>query len=424
MKNIINPICFLVLFLFSFSVKSQKLVEYKGYTNPVNITYSIDNNGEVWSWGGFYETEYYEPNIWALGRNWVENEYPYDDFPKYGGSHSLPGKVLKGDYESSNNSITYLGENSDNPIIKIVASLGNKGNNVVFIANSGEVFYMGTNPDNFVDVDETDFSKLPNNIWSLTDVATHGKVIDAALDHNTMIIITDLGKIFARGYFKKSSKSMFNDYTNESNLVDWGNDSSTNQSSFREVKNIESTLSGNPIQVECSGNYPTTSTSSSNSKHSYFIRYNDGKLGFLGALGGKNNNLGFNPFTGYDSKYIYGIKAIVDGDSNVLDDVELLTATHNSVMIKRSDDESLWYAGKNIMTTGDSRTNFTKVLNQDNQRSMLQISLKSITQVLNFMRLLLVEYIDGGNRMAAILMILILIIQLLSQKVIIQEPPI
>ena len=351
-----------ILLLAAQDLHGQKLVEYKGYTNPINITYSIDNNGEVWSWGGHHTNSAYDQNTWALGRDFIYNN---SSIPNYGGSHSLPGKVLKGDYESSNNSITYLGENSDNPIIKIVASLGNKGNNVVFIASSGEVFYMGTNPDDFVDVDETDFSKLPNNIWSLTDVATHGKVIDAALDHNTMIIITDSSKVFARGYFRKTSKSMFNDYTNESNLVDWGNDSPTNQSSFSEVKNIESILSGSPIQVECSGNYPTTSLSSSASKHSYFIRYDDGKLGFLGALRYKNNNLEFNPFNGYDSKYIYGIKAIVDGNSNVLDDVELLTATHNSVMIKRSDDESLWYAGKNVMTSGDSKTNFTKVLNQN-----------------------------------------------------------
>jgi len=340
----------------------QKLVEYTGYTNPVKITYSIDNNGEVWSWGGYHNSEYYETNTWALGRNFVYNS---PNYLAYGGSYSLPGKVLKGDYEASNESINYLGENLNNPIVKIVSSLGNKGNNVVFISNNGEVFYMGTNPDDFIDVDETNFKKLPNNIWSLTDVETHGKVIDAALDHNTMIIITDTGKIFARGYFKDTTKSIFNVYTNESNLVDWGNDSPTNQASFREIKNIEPTLSGDPIQVESSGNYPNTSTTSSNSKHSYFIRYNDGKLGFLGGLRYDNNNLEFNPFPGYDSKYIYGIKAIIDSNSNVLDDVELLTASHNSVMIKRSDDESLWFAGKNTITSGDSRTNFTKVLNDD-----------------------------------------------------------
>ena len=348
-------------FLNSDSLMGQKLVEYTGCTSSVNITYSIDNNGEVWSWGGYHAIEYYETNTWALGRNFVYNNSDL----KYGGSYSLPGKVLKGDYEASNESINYLGENLNNPIVKIVSSLGNKGNNVVFISNNGEVFYMGTNPDDFIDVDETNFKKLPNNIWSLTDVETHGKVIDAALDHNTMIIITDTGKIFARGYFKDTTKSIFNVYTNESNLVDWGNDNPTNQASFREIKNIEPTLSGDPIQVESSGNYPTTSTTRTDSKHSYFIRYNDGKLGFLGALRNKNNNLEFNPFPGYDSKYIYGIKAIIDSNSNVLDDVELLTASHNSVMIKRSDDESLWFAGRNIITSGDSRTNFTKVLNDD-----------------------------------------------------------
>ncbi|MEK9604505.1 MAG: Ig-like domain-containing protein [Flavobacteriaceae bacterium] len=355
----------LFVLLYSPSSTGQSLMKATGYTNPINITYVIDSNGEVWSWGGYHESAFYVPNIWALGRNWEENDYPNGNYPNYGGSFSLPGKVLKGDYESSDSSITYLGEKSDNPVTSIITSLGNKGNNVVFITASGEVFYMGTDPEDFIDVDETDFKKSPTNIWSLTDVATYGKVIDAALDHNTMIIITNSGKIFARGYFKNTSKSMFNDYSNESNLVDWGNDSPANQSSFREIKNIESTLSGNPIQVECSGNYPTTNLSSNNSKHSYFIKYDDGKLGFLGALKNKNNNLSFNPFPGYDSKYIYGIKAIIDGSSNVLNDVELLAATHNSVMIKRSNDESVWYAGRNLMTSGESQTNFTKVLNQD-----------------------------------------------------------
>ena len=354
----------LFLLFISFNLgfsQTQKLVEYTGYTNPVNITYSIDNNGEVWSWGGYHDNSFYNFNTWALGRNWNEigganaGGTPHNkNYPYYGGTFSLPGKVLKGDYESSNSSINYLGENSDNSIIKIVSSLGNRGNNVAFIAESGEVFYMGTNPSDFIDVDEEDFEKLPTNIWSLTDVATYGKVIDAALDNNTMIIITDSGKIFARGYFKNTDNSMFDDYTDESNLVNWGNDAPSNQSSFREIKNIESTLSGDPIQVECSGNSPTTSNpipppTASNSKHSYFILYDDGKLGFLGGLGAKNNNLDFQPFTGYTSKYIYGIKALVDENSNVLDDVELLAASHNSVMIKRSDDESIWYAGRSVL---------------------------------------------------------------------------
>jgi len=295
LKIVFDSIFFLFL---SFSGLAQVTPSLMKTTGDVAIgtAFAVNSDGTVMSWGGGFSFTR------LLGRTTTELAYFNTSASNRYGTWAIPAKVEKGgDYLGTQ----FLGDNPQNPVIKVVTS-GNFRNSseaaTAFITQKGELYWLGSNPD--FTTSSTTLLERPKLIWSASsDVLTKGKVIDIAITRDAAILITDNGKLYGVGSLPSS---LFLNYNVSSNPL-FGTASFTTKTSFSQILNLDPALSSSiPIQIESSSN-------GVNTKDSWFVRYNDKKLGYVGpakSTGGTENII-FNPWS-TNSNFVTGVKGVVD----------------------------------------------------------------------------------------------------------------